>query len=154
MIGLYSSVIKKYYLPISLLLGASFLFCPLASANWVSALREIYETPIPSQIRKNFNEVTTTHNTCSECVLGVLDGEKFFDVYPRKFLVLSLLPNSFGGVWAYIAVEGERKRTFRLWLYDLPDGEYDLRSVEELPNSMDEGFFGQLQNSAHKPYWI
>ena len=146
-------MIKKYYLPISLFLGVSFLFCPPTLANWVSALKEIYETPIPFQIRKNFNKVTYTHNTCSECALGVLDGEKFFDVYPRRFIVLSLSPNSFGGFWVYIAVEGEQKNTFRLWLYDLSDGEYDLRSVEELPNSMSEEFFGQLKDSAHKPYW-
>jgi hypothetical protein len=132
----------------------SFLFCLPAFAKWVSTLKEIYETPIPFQIRKSFSEVTYTHNTCSGCELRVLDGDKFFDIYPRKFLVLSLLPNSFGGIWAYIAIEGERKRTFRLWLYNLPNGEYDLRSVEELPNSMDEKFFGQLQDPAHKSYWI
>lgn len=130
------------------------LLCPSVFANWVAALSEIHETSIPSAIRRNFKEAIHIHDTCPECVLGVLNGEEFFDIYPRRFLVLSLSPNSFGGVWAYIAVEGERKRTFRLWLYDLADGEYDLRSVEELPDSMGEKFLGQLQDSAHEPYWM
>ena len=153
MIGLYSSVIKKYYLSISLFLGVSLLFFPPAHANWVSALKEIYETPIPAQIRKDFDQAVEIRERCSECMLGVFDGDQFMDVFPRKFLVLSLLPNSFGDVCAFIAVEGGKKNTYRLWLDRLPGGEYDLRSVEELPNSMDEEFFGQLQDPAHRPYW-
>lgn len=141
-------------LKILLSMAAWLLVCPLALAGGVKGLQEIYGTPIPSQIRKNFNEVVHTHNTCPECVLGVLDGEKFLDIYPKKFIVLSLLPNSFGGFWAYIAVEGEQKSTFRLWLYDLNGGGYDLRSIEELSNSMDKEFVSQLQDPAHKPYWI
>lgn len=134
-------------------MSAWILLCALAFADWVTALNEIYKTSITSQIRKNFNQVIHTHNTCSECVLGVLDGEKFLDVYPKKFIVLSLSPNSFGGFWAFIAVEGEQKSTFRLWLYDLADGEYDLRGIDELPDSIDKEFIGQLQDPAHKPYW-
>lgn len=146
-------MIKKYCLPISLLLGMSFLFCQPVLANWVTALKEIYETPIPAQIRKDFDQAVETRNTCVECILGFLDADKFIGLFPRKFLVLSLLPNSFGDFCAYIAVEGEKRNTHRLWLDKLPGGEYDLRSIEELPNSMDEEFFGQLQDSAHEPYW-
>ena len=153
----YLSVIEKYHLlgyRVLLFLPAWFVFCTPASGDWAPTLKEIYETPIPAQIRKNFNQVVETHNTCPDCVLGVLGGEKFMGVYPRKFIVLSLSPNGFGGVWAFIAVEGERKDTYRLWLYDIDGNEYDLRSIEELPNSMDEEFVGDLEKPAHRPYWI
>ena len=151
------SVIEKRHLlryRVLLFLTAWFVFCPPASGDWAPTLKEIYETPIPAQIRRNFNQVVETRNTCPDCVLGVFDGEKFMDVYPRKFIVLSLTPNSFGGVWAFIAVQGERKDTYRLWLYDIDDNEYDLRSIEELPSSMDEEFVGDLEKPAHRPYWI
>ena len=153
MIGGYLSVIEKRY-RILLFLPAWFVFCSSASGDWAPTLKEIYETPIPRQIRKNFDQIVKTRSTCPECVLGVLDGEKFFDVYRKKFIVLSLSPNGFGGVWAFIAVEDDRKNTFRLWLYDIDDNEYDLRSIEELPNSMDEEFVSDLESSTHRSYWI
>ena len=157
MIGLCSSVIKGYHplrSRILLILAAGLVFSPLAFADWTVALKEIYGTPIPTEIRKNFDRFTQTRDTCPKYTLGVLDGEKFMDIYPKKFIVLSLSPNSFGGYWAFIAVQGERKNTYRLWLYNMGDNEYDLRSIEELPNSLDEEFNGQLKNPAYRPYWV
>ena len=139
---------------ILLTLAAWLVFCPLTFADWVPVLEEIYRTPIPIEIRKKFNQITEIRNTCPGCVLGVLNGGKFIDIYPKKFIVLSSLPNSFGGVWAFIAVEGELKNTFRLWLYDVGENEYDLRSIEELPDSLDEEFICQLENPAYHPYWL
>lgn len=150
-------MIKRYHLlllGIPLTLAAWLVFCPLVFTDWVLALKEIYETPIPRQIRRNFDQTIQIHRTCPECALGVLDGKKFVDIYPKKFIVLSLSPNSFGGFWAFIAVEGERKNTFRLWLYDVGDNEYELRSIEELPGSLNEEFISQLENPAHRPYWL
>src|SRR3989338_11182418 len=80
-------------------LTALLFVCPSASADWTRSLKEIYETPIPAEIRKGFNIAVEMHNTCSDCMLGVLDGYKFLDVFPRKFLVLSLEQNNFGNYW-------------------------------------------------------
>ena len=87
-------------------------------------------------------------------MLGFLDADKFMGLFPKKFLVLNLLSNSFGDVCAFIAVEGERRNTYRLWLDRLPGGEYDLRSIEELSNSMDEEFVSDLESPAHRSYWM
>ena len=141
-----------YYL-IPPFLTAWFVLCPPAFADSVKGLQEIYETPIPAQIRKNFDGLVEIRKICPECELGVLDGEKFVDIYPKKFIVLSLEPNSFGGFWVSIAVEGERKNTFRLWLYEVQDKEYDLRSIEDLPESLDEEFNCWIGNLAHHSYW-
>ena len=94
------------------------------------------------------------HDACPECHLGVLDGEKFLGVYAKKFLVLGLEPHGFGGVWAIIAVEGEPGNVFRLWLYDINDNEYDLRSIEELPGALEEELVRQIQNLEYRHYWL
>lgn len=146
-------MIKKSCFPISLFLAVPFLFCQLALADWGMTLKEIYETPIPAQIRKDFDQALETRNTCADCMLGFLDADKFIGFFPRKFLVLNLLPNSFGDVCAFIAVEGEKRNTYRLWLDRLPGGEYDLRSIEELPDSMDEEFVGDLEKPVNRSYW-
>ena len=147
-------MIKKYSLPISLFLGTFFLFCRPVLANWGMALEEIYKTPIPAQIRRDFDQAVETRNTCSDCMLGVLDGDRFMDVLVRRFLVLNMSANDFGDVCAFIAVEGEENDTYRVWVDRLPGGEHDVRSIEELPNSMDEEFVSDLKRPAHRPYWI
>ena len=135
-------------------LAVFFSCCPLAVADGVRGLQEIYGTPIPAQIRKNFDQVTETHRTCPACALGVLDGEKFFDIYTKKFLVVGMSPDSFGGWWAVIAVEGEPRNAFRLWLYDVGDDAYELRSIEELPRSLDAKLIHQLWSPDYGRYWL
>ena len=157
MIGLCLSVIRKHCLPhdrILLTLAVWSVFCLPAFADGVKGFQEIYATPVPVQIRKNFDALVEIQKTCPECWLGVLDGEKFVGIYPKKFIVLSIEPCSFGGVWAFIAVESERRDTFRLWLYDVDEEEYDLRSIEELPESLGEEFNRWLDDPAHDPYWL
>lgn len=138
----------------ALLPVALFVFCPLAFADEVRGWQEIYGTPIPAEIRRIFDHTLHTRHTCPECPLGVLDGEKFFDLYAKKFLVIGLSPNSFGGVWAIIAVEGEPRKAFRLWLYDIGDEEYDLRNIEELPEFLEEELTGQLRSPEYHRYWL
>lgn len=128
-------------------------FCPSSFAGGTKGLREIYETPIPAKIRKDFDQAIETYYTCDECMLGFLDAERFINLYQKKFIVLELLPNSSVDICAFIAIEGERNHTYRLLLDRLPGGEYDLRSIEELPNSMDEKFFTELNGQDHDPYW-
>lgn len=86
--------------------------------------------------------------------MTILDGARFFHLYPKKFLVVGVEPNPFGGVWAVIAVEGEPRNSFLLWLYDLADHEYQLRSIEELPDSLDEHLIRQLSTPAYHHYWM
>jgi hypothetical protein len=150
-------VIKRHHplrYRIFLSLTAWLIYCPLVFADGVRGLQEIYETPIPSQIRKNFNNIIETRKTCPECSLRVIDGEKFIDVYTKKFLVIGLSPDSFGGFWAVITVEGEPKSAFRLWLYDVDRDVYDLRSIEELPESLDKKLVQQLWGVAYRRYWL
>ncbi len=138
----------------ALWLAALLMFSPSAFAEKVRRLQEIYETPIPSAIRRNFDHTLRIHDTCSECQLGVLDGEKFLDLYDKKFLVVGLSPNSFGGVWAVIAVEGKPRSAFQLWLYDIGEDEYDLRSIEELPGAVEEELIHQLESPEYRQYWL
>jgi len=123
-------------------------------AETVQGLQEIYSTLIPAQIRRQFDHTLETHATCPDCAITVLDGARFFHLYPKKFLVIGVEPNEFGGVWAVIAVEGEPQTAFQLWLYDLDDDEYQLRSIEALPNALDEKLIHRLSTPAYSRYWL
>ena len=68
--------------------------------------------------------------------------------------MLGLEPHGFGGVWAIVAVEGEPRNAFRLWLYDIGEAEYDLRSIEELPGALEEELVRQIQGLEYRHYWL
>ena len=135
---------------IVLLLGALFILCPTILASQVSGLSEIYDTPIPAEIRRNFNEYLQN----LEYGHGFINGEKFIDIYTKKFLVIGLEPNSFGGVWAIIAVEGQTQRAFLLWLYDIDNGVYDLRVVDAIPGHFNKQFAVKLYSPAYSRFWL
>ena len=128
-------------------------FCSTAFASRVEGLQEIYETSIPAEIRRNFDRIIQIHASCPGCTLTVLDGEKFIDIYTKKFLVIGFEPNDFGGVWAVIAIEGNPRDALLLWLYDVDRDKYDLRSVEKLPDSLDQELVHQLRDPAYRRYW-
>ena len=136
------------------LFAALFVVCPFVDADGVRELQEIYATVIPGEIRRNFDQTVHVHATCPECHLSVLEGVKFLSLYTKKFLVIGVSPNSFGGVWAMIAVDGEARNAFRLWLYDVNDNEYELRSIEELPDSLAQTLIRRLRSPAYRHYWL
>lgn len=146
--------VRYLYCIITLFVAGSFVFERLVFADEINGLQEIYDTPIPTEIRRNFDEYIHVREACPECEQGVLDGEEFVDIYTKKFIVIGFYPNSFGGVWAVIAVEDDALRAFRLWLYDINPNEYDLRSVTELTGSFDENAMQELCSSGYSHFWL
>lgn len=146
--------VKYPHCVISLLVASCFVSWALVFTKEIRGLREIYNTPIPSEIRRNFDEYIHVRETCPECKQGVLDGEKFVDIYSKKFIVIGFYPNSFGGIWAVIVVEDDSLRAFRLWLYDINPEEYDLRSVTELKGSFDKEAMHELCSSDYSHFWL
>ena len=131
---------------------------PNSLADGAQDLQQIYETPIPAQIRKTFDQTTRhvcskEHEECSGCAFTVYDGGKRVDIFTKKFIVIGLEPGHFGGVEATIVFEGA-PNAFWLWLYDVDPNEYQLRSIEQLPESLDKGLVRQLQAPAYQRYWL
>lgn len=147
---LRKGVIKSHGSLIIIFLIGLCVFQSLLFAGEVNSLREIYDTPIPAEIRRNFNEYLQDR----VCEHGVVDGEKFIDIYGKKFLVISVAPNSFGGVWAIIAVEGETKHAYLLWLYDIDDKVYDLRLVDTIRGNFDKQFVQEFHSPAYSKFWM
>ena len=127
-------------------------------AGDVQELQRIYATPIPAQIRRTFDRTTrhvcsVDHEQCSGCAFTISDGGKRVDIFTKKFIVVDLVPGSFGGVEATIVFEGA-PNAFWLWLYDIGLNEYQLRSIEQLPEPLEEGLIQQLQVPAYQRYWL
>lgn len=139
-----------------LLLVSGLIFCVTILAAEVKGLDKIYETPIPIEIRRNFDEYLQNLEYCrdSECGFGFIDSRKFINIYTKKFIVIGVELNGFGGLWAIIAVEGEAKHVFRLWLYDTDKGVYDLRSIEEISGYFGKHFMKTVTAPEYSKYWF
>jgi len=131
---------------------------PSSFVDGAQELRKIYETPIPAQIRKTFDQ--TDRHVCSKdcgecpgCAFTVWEGGKRVDIFTKKFVVVGLESGHFGGVEVIIIFEGV-PNAFWLWLYDVDPNEYQLRSIKELPEPLDKGFALQLHGSAYQRYWL
>lgn len=131
---------------------------PNPFTDGIQRLQQIYETPIPAQIRKTLDR--TTRHVCSRdreecpgCAFTVYDGGKRVDIFAKKFIVVSLEPAHFGGVEATVVFEGA-PHAFWLWLYDVDPNQYQLRSIAQLPEPLNDGFVRQLRDSSYSRYWL
>ncbi|MBI4342783.1 MAG: hypothetical protein HY599_05400 [Candidatus Omnitrophica bacterium] len=124
-------------------------------ADGAKAFQEIYDTPIPAQIRQTFDRTLQAHKTCSAggCAFTVLDGGKPVDIFTKKFILVDLVPDGSGGVSTTLVFEGT-SNPFWLRMDDTGGGRYELRNMAELPGLLGEGFVRQLQNPAYRRYWL
>jgi len=131
---------------------------PSSFADGAQDLRKIYETPIPAQIRKTFDQTdrhlcSKDRGECPGCAFTVWEGGKRTDIFTKKFVVVGLKRGHFGGVEVIIVFEGVPK-AFWLWLYDVDPDEYQLRSIEQLPEPLDKGLVRRLQAPSYQQYWL
>ena len=119
------------------------------------AFQEIYDTPIPAQIRETFDRTIHTHETCSVkgCAFLVLDGERPVSVFTKKFIVVNHGPDDSGGISATLVFDGVPV-PFLLEMDERGGGRYELRNIAELPGLLGDGFVHQLQNPAYRRNWL
>ena len=124
------------------------------AANIDSRLDKIYSTIIPIEIRRNFDKYVDQYQDCPECKRFVIDGDKFIDIYSSKFMVIDLKGNDFGGIWVTILVANNQQQIFKLWLYDIEEDIYELRSISELSSFLDNGFIKELFGEKYNHFWL
>jgi len=124
----------------------------LAFADNMSVIQEIYNTPVPFEIRRNFNDCIHANEAGAEKV--VIDGEKFTDIYDKDFFVTDFRHNPFGGLLVTIVVKDQNLRTFRLWMYDVSEDVYELRSIEELSDPFPKEIILEITGVPYSDFWI
>jgi len=124
-------------------------------ADGLRAFQEIYDTPIPAQIRQTFDRTLLDHQTCSAdgCAFTVLDGGKPVGIFTKQFILVDVVPDTSGGVLTTLIFE-RTSNPFLLRMGDTGDGIYELRTMTELPGLLGEGFVRQLQNQVYRRYWM
>ena len=118
------------------------------------ALQDIYDTPIPAQIREGFNRtVRVDCEACSVCAFTVLEGERRVSIFTKKFIIVDLETDGIGGVSATLAFE-HTSHPFLLQMDENGGGGYALRHMAELPEPLGEELIRQLQSPQHRHDWL
>lgn len=96
-------------------------------------IQDIYNTPIPVRIRKAFARETDTQ-------------------LARKFMVVESAPVNGGGFQAVILFEGV---PHPFWARFAISGNGDVvRSIEQLPQRVDEAFLDEIGSLAYERFWL
>jgi hypothetical protein len=118
------------------------------------ALQDIYDTPIPTQIREEFNHtVLVDCEACSECAFTVLEGKRPISIFTKRFMVVDLETDGVGGVSATLVFE-HTSHPFLLRMDEIGGGRYALRHMAELPEPVGEEMIHQLQSPQYRRYWL
>ena len=86
-------------------------------------------------------------------LIGLDLGEKRVGIFTKKFVIVGLESDGFGGVSATLVFESA-SNPFLLGMNDIGGGKYALRNIVELPQPLGEEFVRQLQNPAYRRYWL
>lgn len=104
-------------------------------------------------IEKNFQE-SLDSKICSDCAGLFPNASKFVHLYKKKYMVLGVQQNDFGGDVVFIVVENE-PYLFQLWLYPIEDDFYQLRTifVENLSKKTTAQMLKYSKESQYSKYW-
>jgi hypothetical protein len=114
---------------------ASTINCRLHYASLeMTHLRCLKKTTIVSRIRKNFRTSETLMQNCPKCHATFPDEAKFQYLFHLPLLALEIDTNDFGGYWIFEIFKNQPK-LYRLWLYEIDEGNFQLREIKVLEMS-------------------
>ncbi len=107
------------------------------------------------EIRRNFNKIQEKRHECKKCAESFPGESNFISIYDRKFLVLDMNHNPFGGYSAHIIFNEGRNRLYRVWLYPVEEDEFQIRELEPVaPNKKNVRIMTLLFNSTFSDYGL
>lgn len=87
------------------------------------------------EIRRNFDELRKKRHQCKNCAEAFPGESNSASLYNRKFLILDMDHNPFGGYSAHIIFDEGRERLYKVWLYPGDENKFQLREFEPVAPS-------------------
>lgn len=143
-------------LNMSVMTLASTIKCRLNYASFeTSHLKCLKKETIVSSIRKNFRIAETLKKSCPKCHDPFPDATKFQYLFHQPLMALEIDTKDFGGYWVFIALKRESK-LYRLWLYEIDDGNFQLREIKplEMSKAMKTKFNDLSTDPLLATYWL
>lgn len=119
-------------------LGAEESDCNLLDSTLeYPQLKCLNKNIIATEIRRNFIEVQKRNDECksrTDCAEVFPDATKFLNLVKKKFLVIGLKQNGFGGNFVFLFFRSS-KMIHRVWVYPIDENIYQVRELKTLAPS-------------------
>ena len=134
----------------------STLKCKLNYASIeASHLKCLKKEAIVSSIRKNFLVSEMLVKSCPKCHETFPEAIKFQYLFHRPLMALEIRAKDFGGSWVFVVFQGDSS-LYRLWLYEIDEGNFQLREIKIL--EMSDALKAKFNDLSTAPnfatYWI
>lgn len=129
-----------------ILLGIILLFSFSVQADLPKNNIADLQTPVlVDEIRRNVIDFSIPPENCAGCASSVIPILDCQEIASRKFLIIAQQPASEGGEDIYIAINSNPMRYFKLWMYPIDNGEYQMKLLKKVTLKADEEFFTNLR---------
>ena len=116
-------------------------------------IEELYKSgTINNEIKRNMAYFSIPPEDGVGRVRSMIPISDCQEIIQHKFLTIARFPASFGGENIYIAIDSEPMRYFKLWMYSIDAGVYQMRLLKEVDIMAEEEFFAGLKNN-YSEFW-
>ena len=105
-------------------------------------------------IEKNLNKLKLLKKTCPDCNDPFPDASDFLRLADKNYLALSIKKQPFGGYNVFVLFKNE-PQAYRLWLYPIDDGEFQLREIKirEFSKKVTRQMLVYAKERQYSKYW-
>lgn len=115
-------------------------------------LTTLRDSPMAKGIGEGFCTAIIAPKVCPECVENFMGADEYRDVLSSPFLLVDSEANDFGGYFMLVVFKSYRQ-VYRLWVYQLSSGEFQLR--EMVPYiKLNKLLMDELRHEDYFPYWL
>lgn len=115
-------------------------------------LTRLRDSSMSHGIQKGFCTAIKAPQNCPECVDNFMGARIHRDVLKKPFLLVDSDENDFGGYFMLAVFKAHRK-VYRLWIYRLSSGEFQLREMTPFI-TLNKALMEELSHRDYSPYWL
>jgi len=110
--------------------------------------------PVSKSLRKTLNLYAQREGQPGASLDG-LGIRPYLPLFQEKFIVTQVLPGSLGGYWVNIILSTKKMVPLLLWIYDIGEDEYEIRSIKKIKVSQsDRKSLEPLRSEEFIKYWL
>jgi len=115
-------------------------------------LTRLRDSSMADGVRKGLCSAINAPKACPECLDNFMGAHLFRSVLKRPFLLVDSEENGFGGVFTLVVFKAH-PNVYRLWVYRLSSGEFQLREMTQYM-ALNKALVQELSHQDYAPYWL
>ena len=111
------------------------------------------QDPVAKSLRVTLNRYADGDQTSE--ALDAFGIRPYLPLFREKFVVLEIRDGDFGGYWINIFISEKQMVPLLIWIYDIGENEYEIRSIEKKNLSKkDRKNWEPLRAKKYIQYWL